>query len=116
MGWNFAEVWETVAETLPDAPAARHGDVVRSWAELDHRADGVAAWLLSLGVARGDTAAQYLYSCNEYVEATFACFKVGVAPVNTNYRYAADELAYLWGQAGCAAVMFHGTFVRVIDE
>ena len=116
MAWNFAEVWETVAETLPDAPAARHGDVVRSWAELDRRADGVAAWLLSLGAARGDTAAQYLYSCTEYVEATFACFKLGVAPVNTNYRYAADELAYLWGTAGCVAVMFHGTFAPVVEE
>ena len=25
-GWNFAEVWETVAEQIPDAPAQVQGD------------------------------------------------------------------------------------------
>ena len=115
MAWNFADVWEAVAEVLPEAPALRHGDVVTSWSSMDRRADGVAAWLLALGVERGDTCAQYLYSGNEYVESTFGCFKVGVAPVNTNYRYAEDELAYLWGQAGCRAVVFHGTFADRVE-
>ncbi len=30
--------------------------------------------------------------------------------VNTNYRYAADELVYLWDNADVVAVVFHGTF------
>ena len=41
-GWNFADAWETVAETLPEAPALLHGVVVRSWGDFDARADGVA--------------------------------------------------------------------------
>ena len=31
-------------------------------------------------------------------------------PVNTNYRYTADELVYLWDNADAGAVVFHGTF------
>jgi acyl-CoA synthetase (AMP-forming)/AMP-acid ligase II len=45
------------------------------------------------------TLAIYLYNCSEYLEVTFACFKIGLVPINTNYRYADDELVYLWENA-----------------
>ena len=40
----------------------------------------------------------------------------GMAIVNTNYRYAADELVYLWDNADVVAVVFHGTFAERIAE
>src|SRR5688500_14330868 len=39
-GWNWADVWETVAEVRPDAPAQAHGKRRVTWGELDRRADG----------------------------------------------------------------------------
>jgi acyl-CoA synthetase (AMP-forming)/AMP-acid ligase II len=114
--WNFADAWEVVAETLPDAPATVHAGVTRSWAELDRRADSVAAHLLARGIQPGDTFAQFLYSGPEYVESLFAGFKLGVAPVNTNYRYGGDELVYLWDNADTAAVVFHGAFAERIES
>ena len=42
--------------------------------------------------------------------AATAAFKAGLAIANTNYRYAADELVYLWTNADAVAVIFHGTF------
>ena len=48
-GWNFAEVWEVVAEQIPDAQAQVHGDRRVTWAEFDRRANGVAATLLDRG-------------------------------------------------------------------
>ena len=36
-------------------------------------------------------------------------------PVNTNYRYTDDELAYLWNNADAVAVVFHGTFTERCD-
>ena len=59
--------------------------------------------------------ALYLYNCSEYLEATFACFKIGLVPINTNYRYADDELVYLWENADSVAVVFHGAFVERIE-
>jgi acyl-CoA synthetase (AMP-forming)/AMP-acid ligase II len=109
-GWNFADVWETVADTLPDAPALAHGDHRLSWSELDRRADGVARALIAAGTSQQDKVAQYLYNANEYIESVFACFKAGLVPVNTNYRYTEDELAYLWDNSDAVAVMFHGAF------
>ena len=113
--WNFADVWETVAETLPDAVATAHGGVHRTWADTERRADSVAAHLLADGLRRGETFAQYLYSCPEYVESLFAAFKAGVAPVNTNYRYGGDELVYLWDNGDVGAVVFHATFAPLIE-
>jgi fatty-acyl-CoA synthase len=114
--WIFADVWETVADTLPDAPALTHGDRTMSWSELDRRADGVARWLLGADVRHQDKVALYLYNGPEYLEATFACLKLGLVPINTNYRYADDELVYLWENADSVAVVFHGTFVDRIER
>ncbi len=113
--WNFGDVWEAVAEELPNAPALTHGPDTRSWGELDRRADNVARWLLGAGVGYQDKVAIYLYNSSEYLEATFACFKIGLVPINTNYRYADDELIYLWENADTVAVVFHGVFVDRIE-
>ena len=114
-GWNFADVWEVVAEKLPDAPAQIHGDRRVTWGDFDTRANGIGNWLLGLGVEKQDKVAQYLYNCPEYLESMFGIFKAGLVPVNTNYRYADDELLYLWDNADAIAVVFHGTFAERIE-
>jgi 3-oxocholest-4-en-26-oate---CoA ligase len=114
--WNYADVWQTVAEAEPAAPALVQGDRRISWEELDHRADGVGRWLLDQGVARQDKVALYLYNCPEYLEALFGIVKVAAVPVNTNYRYVDDELVYLWDNADSVAVVFHGTFAGRIER
>jgi fatty-acyl-CoA synthase len=114
-GWNFADVWEVVADVQPDKPATVHGDRRSSWTEYDRRADGVARALLDAGVERQDKVAQYLYNCPEYLESVFASMKAGLVPVNTNYRYGDEELVYLWDNADAVAVMFHGAFTERIE-
>ncbi|MDA8293096.1 MAG: AMP-binding protein [Actinomycetota bacterium] len=114
--WNFADVWEAVADHLADAAALTHGERTVSWRELDRRADGLARWLLDQGVKRQDKVALYLTNCPEYLEATFAAFKISLVPINTNYRYADAELAYLWENADAVAVVFHGSFTERADR
>src|SRR5437016_3848075 len=114
-GWNFADVWELVADAQPDKPATVHGDRRSTWAELDRRSDGVARALLDARVERQDKVAQYLYNGPEYLESVNACMKAGLVPVNTNYRYGDEELVYLWDNADAVAVMFHGTLADRID-
>jgi acyl-CoA synthetase (AMP-forming)/AMP-acid ligase II len=114
-GWNFADLWEAVAERIPDAPALIHGDRRVDWAGFDARANGVASALLDLGVAKQDKVAHYLYNGPEFMESMFGIFKAGLAPVNTNYRYADEELLYLWNNADAVAVVFHGTFAERVE-
>jgi acyl-CoA synthetase (AMP-forming)/AMP-acid ligase II len=115
-GWNFADVWEVVADCIPDTPAAIHGDRRVSWRDFERRADGVARTLLSADTTQQDKVAVYLYNVPEYLEAMFAAFKAGLVPVNTNYRYRDDELVYLWDNADAIAVVFHGTFAETIER
>ncbi|MEO1056953.1 MAG: AMP-binding protein [Actinomycetota bacterium] len=115
-GWNLADVWESIAAAIPDALAQQQGGRTMTWHEFSARADGVAATLLAAdGVTEQDKVAQYLYNSPEYLESMFAAFKAGLAVVNTNYRYAADELVYLWDNGDVTAVVFHGTFTDTIE-
>jgi acyl-CoA synthetase (AMP-forming)/AMP-acid ligase II len=115
-GWNFADVWDVIAEQIPDAQALVHGDRRLTWADVDRRANGIAATLLDRGVTEQDKVAQYLYNGPEYIESMFGAMKAGLVPINTNYRYQDDELVYLWDNADCVAVVFHGTFTPTIER
>jgi 3-oxocholest-4-en-26-oate---CoA ligase len=112
VGWTYGELWETVADHLPDAPSLVQGERRLTWAEVDRRADGLAAALVAAGLGRQSKVAQYLYNCPEYLESVFACFKAALVPVNTNYRYVDDELVYLWDNGDVEAVVFHGCFAE----
>jgi len=114
--WTFADVWEAVADVQPSAPAVVQGPRRVSWGELDAGADGIAGWLLGIGTAQQDKVAVYLYNTPEYLQAYVASMKVGLVPVNTNYRYVDDELVYLWDNADAAAVVFHGTFTERVER
>jgi fatty-acyl-CoA synthase len=114
-GWNFAELWERIADRFPDAQAQVQGDRRSTWAEFDRRADGLARHLLDGGAEHQDKVALYLYNAPEYLEGAFGAFKAGLVPVNTNYRYLDDELAYLWDNADAIAVIFHGAFTERVD-
>ena len=113
--WNYADVWETVADVQPDAIAVTQGARNVTWREFDRGADGIAQFLLDLGAVQQDKVAIYLYNSPEYLQTTFGAVKVGLVPVNTNYRYGDDELSYLWENADAIAVVFHGAFTDRIE-
>ncbi|HEX5367085.1 MAG TPA: AMP-binding protein [Acidimicrobiales bacterium] len=114
-GWQYADVWDVVADVRGDAPALVHGDRRTSWTAFRSRAGALARSLVAGGAARGDRVAQYLYNCPEYLEVSYATYQAGLTPVNTNYRYREDELAYLWDNADAVAVVFHGTFSPTVE-
>ncbi|MFN3583086.1 acyl-CoA synthetase [Phenylobacterium sp.] len=114
-GWNLAEVWEAIARSQPDRPALIQGERVVTWAQMDARADALAARLIAKGLGRQAKVAAYLFNAPEYLEAYFAAFKAGLAPVNTNYRYGAEELFYLFDNADAEAVVFHAGFAETLE-
>jgi 3-oxocholest-4-en-26-oate---CoA ligase len=114
--WTFADIWETVADVLPEAQALVHGPLRESWSEFNRRADGLAHFLLDAGCGHQEKVAFYLYNGPEYIEAFAACSKASLVHVNTNYRYTADELVYLWTNADAVCVLFHGVFGPAIER
>ena len=65
------------------------------------------AALTAAGLGPDSKVGLYLYNSNEYLEAQFGGFKARAVPVNVNYRYLDDELAYLLDNADAEALVFH---------
>jgi 3-oxocholest-4-en-26-oate---CoA ligase len=114
--WNFADLFEAVAEIVPERPCQIQGDRVVLWGEFERRANALAGDLVAAGLGRGAKVALYLTNCPEYMEAMTAAFKVAMAPVNTNYRYGPDEVTYLFDNAEAEAVVFHAAFADVVEK
>ena len=104
---HFASLWERIADAIPEAPAVVQGQVRRSWGELEARAALLAGALRASGLGEGSKVGLFLYNGPEYIEATFAAFKIRAVPVNVNYRYLDEELHYLLDNADAEAVVFH---------
>src|SRR5215472_6026172 len=103
---SFATVLETVADVRADRIAVTHGDRSRTWQQLDERASRLATVLAGHDVGRESRVAIALYNGIEYVESVLAVLKVRAIPVNVNYRYQAQELQYLLGDARVDAIIF----------
>jgi len=114
--WNLADVWEVVADLMPDRPAQRCGSRTITWGEFDRRANALGSDLVDAGLTHQSKVAAYLYSCPEYLETYAAAMKAGLAPFNVNYRYGPDEVLYLLNDADAEAVVFHATFATLIAE
>ena len=115
MEFNLADIFESVVDVVPDREALVCGDRRLTYAELDVRANRLAHHLESVGVSPGDHVGVQLYNCTEYVEAMIACFKIRAVPVNVNYRYVEDELAYLFNDADVVAVLVDTEFTPRIE-
>ncbi len=118
--WNFASMWEAIADAQPHRPALVQGDRIRSWAEWDDRAARLAAAFREIGLTEDGKVASYLYNSIEYMEGVFATWKCGGAPVNVNYRYLEEELAYLLTNSDTEILLFHGSLrehvAKVADQ
>ena len=114
--FHLADLFETVARTVPDR-VALIGDSARySFAEINDRCDRLAAGLAAQGIGRGDAIGLYLYNAPAYLEAFVAACKLGAVPYNVNYRYRADELRYLFANADSAAIIHGAEFSPIIRD
>jgi acyl-CoA synthetase (AMP-forming)/AMP-acid ligase II len=109
-GFNLADLFERVADAVPDrevivSPARR-----LTFAELDERANRLANVLLDLGVEAGEHIGLQLLNGSEYIEGMLAAFKISAVPVNVNFRYVEGELRHLYDDADLVAVIHHQQF------
>ena len=114
--YNLADQWEAVADRVGDREAVVCGGRRLTYAQLEERANRLANHLSAEGVGPGDLVGFYLTNSTEYLETLLACFKLRAVPVNVNYRYVADELRYLFDDAGLVAVVCQQQFGPRVAE
>ncbi|MCA9677025.1 MAG: AMP-binding protein, partial [Myxococcales bacterium] len=114
--FNIADLFESLAAALPDRTALVSGSVRATFAELDARADRLAAVLRGRGVGPGAHVGVHLWNGHEYVEAMLAALKLRAVPINLNYRYVAAELRNLCEGADLVAVVTQRSLLPLIAD
>ena len=108
--FQFADIFEDIADAIPEKEALVCEEQRFSYAQLDERATRLAHALAARGIGRGDHVGTYLHNSPEYVTSMLACFKIGAVPININYRYVEEELRYLFDNADLVAVVHDREF------
>ena len=108
--FNLADILSLVAEIHPHRCAFVCGSQTLSFSELDERSTRLASSLRRMGVARGQHVGLQLFNSAAYLEAFFACCKIGAVPVNINYRYVADELVRLFRSMDLEVLFYSASF------
>jgi len=113
--FNLADLFETVADAVPEREMLVCDGVRLSYRDFDERATRLAHVLGEYGVKPGQHVGLHLYNGNEYLEAMLACFKIRAVPINVNYRYVADELRYLFADSEAKAVIHEPEFASTLE-
>ncbi len=114
-GWNetarplaataFPDLVAAHAAANPGARAVVCGEVSLSYAELDARANGLAARLRALGLRPGQIAALVLPRDELFVVALLAVLKTGAAYLPVDPDYPAGRIAFMLADARPALVL-----------
>lgn len=114
--FHLADLFEIVADTVPERLALVAGAQRRSYAELDERATRAAHALVARGVQEGDHVSIIAWNRVEWVETMLALWKVRAVPINVNYRYVAAEIDYMLDNSDTTFVVCEPEFVAVLDD
>ncbi|GGN10744.1 acyl-CoA synthetase [Streptomyces fuscichromogenes] len=117
MEYNLADLFESVVDVASDREALVYVDHPGTgaerrltYAELDAAANRIGHHLIDSGIRPGEHLGLHLYNGIEYLQTVFGCMKARVVPVNVNYRYVEEELAYLYRDADLVALVFDAEF------
>ena len=73
---------DAAAQSRPEAVALTHGGDHTTFGELSNAAERMAAFLVELGVARGDRVALLMENSADYVAAFFGALQAGACVVD----------------------------------
>jgi crotonobetaine/carnitine-CoA ligase len=104
------------ADQVGDDVFIMSGDRRLTFADVDARADELAAGLRALGVSRGDTVAVLMESCPEFVLLSFAVNRLGAVWVATNVDFKGEWLrGSLHDSRARVLVVDAGLLARVVE-
>jgi acyl-CoA synthetase (AMP-forming)/AMP-acid ligase II len=104
------------AAANPDKAALIAGVRTVTFAELDERADHLAAVLGDLGVVEGERVTGLSYNSVEGVEASHATRRLAAVGVPINHHLKPAEVAFILNDSGAKVVIVSPDFVEVAQE
>ncbi len=87
-----------------------------SFAQIDEASRALAAYLQSLGLAKGDRIAVMMPNVPQYPVAVAAILRAGYVVVNVNPLYTPRELEHQLKDSGAKAILIVENFVHVLQQ
>ncbi len=115
MGFNIADLFERAVDAVPERLALVCGDRRLTYAEFEEEANRLANHLIAEGFGHGDHIGIYGQNSAEWLVAMVAIFKIRAVPININFRYVEDELAYLFDNADLVALVHDREYIDRIE-
>jgi acyl-CoA synthetase (AMP-forming)/AMP-acid ligase II len=116
MALNLADLFEHAVDVFGDRTAVACGDRVVTYRELEERTNRLAHHLGGIGVTAGDHVGLYSGNSVEALETLLACCKLRAAAININYRYAENELRYMFSDSDLVALVHQRQFGPRVAE
>jgi len=117
MDWNYGDILDAVARVVPPERAALiWKDEVVTWRQFDQRGNNIARGLLDRRLVTDDRVAILCRNHPAYLEIMAAGVKARLLTVNINYRYTADEIAYVLDDSQTAALFYQDSLATHIAE
>ena len=104
-GQSVGDLLRHMADQLRDRSFLLFGDRRFSYAQIDQKAEALAAALQELGIGAGDRVAIDLPNWPEFIVSMFATAKLGAIMVPLNPRYTVPELRYMLRHSEAAVVI-----------
>jgi 3-oxocholest-4-en-26-oate---CoA ligase len=120
VAYNIADLFEHTVDAVPDRLALVDRDRELTFAEVDARGNRFGHFLQAQGVEPGDHVGIYAVNSEQWITAMLGILKVRAVPINVNYRYVEEELAYLVDNADLVGCVFDqeyaGRLSNVMDR
>jgi long-subunit acyl-CoA synthetase (AMP-forming) len=114
---TLCEAFQATVARAPEALALRSADTpdTLTWAQYAQRVRGIAAGLAALGVRRGDTVGLMLTNRIEFYPCDTAVLHLGATPFSIYNTSTAEQIEYLFGNAGNAVVITERQFLERVQ-
>ena len=118
---SLLHLWQQAVLDSADSPAFTCLGQTLSYAEMDRKADALAASLYNrFDLRAGDRIAVQLPNLLQYPMVVIAAWKLGLVIVNTNPMYTHRELVHQFNDSGAKAVVvldqFYDTLTQALPE
>jgi len=107
---------ERQAADRPQALALTFKDLEFSYADLQERIDRCASALHARGVKSGDAFGILTRNGPEFIIMFFALMRLGARAVPVNFLLKADEIAYIFRDAGAVGVLTQPAFLKNVRQ
>lgn len=107
---NEADVFEAVADAVPDNRAVTMDGVTYTYREFDEIANRMGHLLQANGVEPGKHVALFMRNIIEHLASMVGLMKIRGVGINVNFRYTEDELAYLFADSDSVATVVEAEY------